>query len=55
MTTFIYPIMFSLITMACLGLIFMGPNRSPEFALSCTLITTELLGSPAIAICGLGC
>jgi hypothetical protein len=27
--TFIYPIMFSIIILACIGLIMMGPNRSP--------------------------
>jgi hypothetical protein len=55
LTTFIYPIMFFIITLACLGLILMGSNRSPHFALPYALITTELLGSPAIAICGFGC
>jgi hypothetical protein len=29
LTTFIYPIMFSIIVLACIGLILMGPNRSP--------------------------
>jgi hypothetical protein len=55
LTTFIYPIMFSIITLACLGLILMGPNMSPLSALPYALITTALLGSPAIAICGFGC
>jgi hypothetical protein len=32
-----------------------GPNTSPQSALPYALITTELLGSPAIAICGFGC
>jgi hypothetical protein len=27
--TFIYPIMFSIIILSCLGLILMAPNRSP--------------------------
>jgi hypothetical protein len=27
--TFCYPIMFSIITIQCIGLILMGPNRSP--------------------------
>jgi hypothetical protein len=27
--TFLYPIMFSIIILACIGLILMGPNRSP--------------------------
>jgi hypothetical protein len=27
--TFIYPIMFSIITYSCIGLNLMGPNRSP--------------------------
>jgi hypothetical protein len=34
---------------------FMGPNRSSQSALPYALITTELLDSPAIAICGFGC
>jgi hypothetical protein len=45
LTTFIYPIMFSIITLACLGLILMGPNRSPLFGHLHTLFTPELLGS----------
>jgi hypothetical protein len=40
--------------MACLGLILMGPDRSPLSALPYALITIELLGSSAIAICGFG-
>jgi hypothetical protein len=55
LTTFIYPIMFSLITMTCLGLILMEPNRSPWSDLPNALITIELLGSLAIVICGFGC
>jgi hypothetical protein len=47
-------LMFSIITMACLGLILMGPDRSPLSALPYALITIELLGSSAIAICGFG-
>jgi hypothetical protein len=27
--TFIYPIMFSIMILACIGLILMGPNRTP--------------------------
>jgi hypothetical protein len=27
--TFVYPIMFFIITIQCIGLILMGPNRSP--------------------------
>jgi hypothetical protein len=30
LTTFIYPIMFSIIILSCIGLILMGPNRSPS-------------------------
>jgi hypothetical protein len=41
--------------MTCLGLILMGPNRSPWSDLPYALITIELLGSLAIAICGFGC
>jgi hypothetical protein len=33
----------------------MGPNRSPLFGLLYTLLTTKLLGSSAIALCGFGC
>jgi hypothetical protein len=29
LVTFIYPIMFSIIILPCIGLILMGPNRSP--------------------------
>jgi hypothetical protein len=27
--TFIYPLMFSIFFLACIGLVLMGPNRSP--------------------------
>jgi hypothetical protein len=44
LTTFIYPIMFSIITLTCLGLILIGPNRSPYFGHLYTLFTTEPFG-----------
>jgi hypothetical protein len=45
LTTFIYPIMFSIIILSCIGLILMGPNRSPESGYLYTLFTPEILGS----------
>jgi hypothetical protein len=43
--TFIYIIMFSIIILACIGSILMGPNRSSNFGYLYTLFTPELLGS----------
>jgi hypothetical protein len=50
--TFIYPLMFFIITYQCIGLILMGPNRSP---LSVYLVYPLIhMGSYAIALCGFG-
>ena len=42
--TSIYPIMFFIITYSCIGLILMGPNRSPQFGYVVTLFTPESFG-----------
>jgi hypothetical protein len=42
--TFIYLIMSSIIILSCIGLILMGPNRSPESRYIYTLFTPELFG-----------
>jgi hypothetical protein len=53
LTTF-YPIMFFNITYSCIGLILIGPNRSPRLIIFLPCLSLNHLGSYAIALHGFG-
>ena len=49
-----YPIMFFIITIQCIGLILMGPNRSPQSDYLLPCLPLNHLGGYAIALYGFG-
>jgi hypothetical protein len=55
LTTFIYPIMFFIIILSCIGLILMGPNRPPSLVIFSPCLPLNFWVVFAIAIYGFGC